>query len=326
MQHNPHNGQPQYGGYPQVTSPTLPTHSQGGLYPQIPSANMPHPNQGGPAYIPMSPQPGMNPQDYGQQQPGMGNQLFQDFGKSVGMGALTETAFSHFGNQFIGGASTTMKAQYNQSFATLKYYFNVNNSYVINKIKLLLFPLRHVYWKRRIHRHAEGEVFLPPRDDINAPDLYIPTMAFVTYVLMIGFVMGTSYEFTPEVLGITASRGLVALAIEVFLIKFGFYLLNSVTVPILDVVAYCGYKYVGIVLASLAGFIFSSLVYYVLMLVTSIFMAIFMVNTLKLLFPEMANYAEGGPTPLSLKRKYFLLGVAVLQVLFGYYLSYIILR
>jgi len=321
MYNNPQGGQPQYGGYPQVTSPTLPVHSQpGGMYPQIPSANMPHPNGGGPSYVPMSPQ-----QDYGNQPGGMGNQLFQDLGKTVGMGGLTETAFTHFGGQFIGGASTTMKAQYNQSFATLKYYFNVNNSYVINKIKLLLFPLRHVYWKRRIHRHAEGEVFLPPRDDINAPDLYIPTMAFVTYVLMIGFVMGTSYQFTPEVLGMTASRGLVALAIEVFLIKFGFYLLNSVTVPILDVVAYCGYKYVGIVLAVLGGFIFSTPVYYVLMLVTSIFMAVFMVNTLKLLFPEMANYTEG-PTHLSIKRKYFLLGVAGLQLLFGYYLSYIILR
>lgn len=30
-----------------------------------------------------------------------------------------------------------------------------------------------------------------PRTDINAPDLYLPTMAFVTYVLLTGYFMGT---------------------------------------------------------------------------------------------------------------------------------------
>lgn len=29
-----------------------------------------------------------------------------------------------------------------------------------------------------------------PRFEINAPDLYIPTMAYVTYVLVAGFVLG----------------------------------------------------------------------------------------------------------------------------------------
>jgi hypothetical protein len=30
-------------------------------------------------------------------------------------------------------------------------------------------------------------VYKPPSDDINAPDLYIPTMAFVTYCLAMGY-------------------------------------------------------------------------------------------------------------------------------------------
>lgn len=29
-----------------------------------------------------------------------------------------------------------------------------------------------------------------PRYEINAPDLYIPTMAYVTYVVLAGFVLG----------------------------------------------------------------------------------------------------------------------------------------
>jgi hypothetical protein len=53
-------------------------------------------------------------------------------------------------------------------------------------------------------------------------------------------------RFTPELLGATASRGLLLLVIEVLIVKFGFYLLNS-SLPLLDIVAYCGYKYVGYV-------------------------------------------------------------------------------
>jgi hypothetical protein len=34
--------------------------------------------------------------------------------------------------------------------------------------------------------------YQPPRDDINAPDMYIPVMALVTYVLLVGISLGTS--------------------------------------------------------------------------------------------------------------------------------------
>lgn len=53
------------------------------------------------------------------------------------------------------------------------------------------------------------------------------------------------YRFTPEVLGRVASSGMAALVFEVLFLKLGFYLLNSVAVPMLDLVAYCGYIFVG---------------------------------------------------------------------------------
>jgi hypothetical protein len=36
---------------------------------------------------------------------------------------------------------------------------------------------------------------LTPAEDINSPDLYIPTMAFVTYVLLVGLFMGTKLVY-----------------------------------------------------------------------------------------------------------------------------------
>ena len=57
----------------------------------------------------------------------------------------------------------------------------------------------------------------PPRSDVNAPDLYIPVMALVTYIVVVGLHLGYTHKFSPEVLGKTASSGLTAMVLEVFL-------------------------------------------------------------------------------------------------------------
>ena len=59
----------------------------------------------------------------------------------------------------------------------LNPYFNVSTSYVVRKLRLLVFPWRHKPWSRQMRRNeVSGSVegFKPPREDINAPDLYIP--------------------------------------------------------------------------------------------------------------------------------------------------------
>lgn len=76
----------------------------------------------------------------------------------------------------------------------------MTNSYVLQKILLILFPFRHKSWQRLVaHTAMDGkaneETFSPPRDDINAPDLYIPAMAFVTYVLLVGLSSGVKSKY-----------------------------------------------------------------------------------------------------------------------------------
>jgi len=212
----------------------------------------------------------------------------------------------------------------NLSQGVMKYYFNVNNSYVFNKIKLLLFPLRHRSWKRRIISTGTGDDFLPPRDDINAPDLYIPSMAFVTYVLLVSFVYGTVSKFTPELIGMTASTALAVLTLEVLLIKAGFYVIN-VGVPVLDLVAYCGYKFVTLVASIVVGFFLGSKIYYATSLALSGLLALFFVRTLRVvLLSESTTGAPGNMQALgesSLHKKYLLLGVGLLQPLLCYFLG-----
>ncbi|CAG8453249.1 803_t:CDS:2 [Diversispora eburnea] len=100
-----------------------------------------------------------------------------------------------FGRTAMMAGSEYMEKNINRyvSFPALKFYFKVNNSYVANKIRLILFPWKH-RWNRLVKRSEQSgqmEGFKPPRDDINSPDLYIPAMALVTYVLLTGIVAGT---------------------------------------------------------------------------------------------------------------------------------------
>eukprot|EP01114_Cavostelium_apophysatum_P020341 TRINITY_DN6794_c0_g1_i1.p1 TRINITY_DN6794_c0_g1~~TRINITY_DN6794_c0_g1_i1.p1 ORF type:complete len:323 (-),score=35.47 TRINITY_DN6794_c0_g1_i1:40-1008(-) len=275
------------------------------MSPNIPAHNAAPSNQPGGAYS--SPFDNFN---------NPGGAAFNAFSQA-GLNPITQMGLS-YGSGILGSQREIFQRSFIKNFSTLKYYYNVNNSYVINKLKLILFPLRHKFWKRSIHRQADTEGYLPPRDDINAPDLYIPTMAFISYVIIVGFVLGTTATFTPEELGVIASWGASLWLLEVVIIKFGFYLLNSLTVPVFDVVAYCGYKFVGAVLTIIGGLALGDWAYYGILLSTSIFMAIFMVRTLKLVFPE----ANAGPHQGTTRRNYFLLAIAVLQLLECYFLAY----
>lgn len=85
-----------------------------------------------------------------------------------------------------------------------------------------------------------------PRYELNAPDLYIPAMAFVTYLLIGGVSLGIQERFSPEGLGIQASTALVWAIIEVMAIWVTLYIMNIQTkLTSFDIVAFSSYKYVG---------------------------------------------------------------------------------
>ncbi|MCP9262686.1 Protein YIF1A [Dirofilaria immitis] len=87
---------------------------------------------------------------------------------------------------------------------------------------------------------------VPPRSDVNAPDLYIPLMAYVTYILISGFVLGTQKRFTPEQLGIITTNALAYLIFENLIITITRYIMNiSESLTFWHSLAYSGYKFVG---------------------------------------------------------------------------------
>ncbi|KAL9106782.1 MAG: hypothetical protein Q9227_008204 [Pyrenula ochraceoflavens] len=149
------------------------------------------------------------------------------------------------------------------SISALKHYFNVSNSYVLRKLALVLFPWRHKPWSRQQARlttsttSASGQVqeqqyasiFLPPREDLNSPDMYIPVMALVTYILLSTVLAGLRGSFHPELLGSITTTAIFVVLFEIVLLKVAMYLLNiSNESQLLDLVAYSGYKFVGIII------------------------------------------------------------------------------
>lgn len=74
-------------------------------------------------------------------------------------------------------------------------------------------------------------------------------MALVTYILLSTLLAGLQGQFQPELLGYNASKAGVVIILELVFLKLGSYFLNiSSESQLLDLVAYSGYKFVGVIM------------------------------------------------------------------------------
>uniref|UniRef100_A0A6P4EWK6 Protein YIF1 n=1 Tax=Drosophila rhopaloa TaxID=1041015 RepID=A0A6P4EWK6_DRORH len=217
--------------------------------------------------------------------------------------------------------------------AKLKYYFAVDNAYVGRKLRLLFFPYIHKDWSLRY----DQEHPVQPRYDVNAPDLYLPTMGYITYVIVAGLLLGMQKRFSPEQLGIQASSAMAYSIFELVIYSIALYVMNVKTsLKTLDLLAFTGYKYVNIVVCLMASTLFFKSGYFIALAYTSFSFGFFLLRTLrtKLLQdnspaapsgainydpygnPQQFDYSGGK------KRKlYFLFMVVVGQALFAFLLS-----
>lgn len=205
----------------------------------------------------------------------------------------------------------------------IKYYFAVDTRYVTKKLGLLFFPFTHSDWS--IKYEQDGPV--QPRYEINAPDLYIPTMAYVTYVLVAGLVLGMQDRFTPEMLSIQASTALAWTVFEIIVELITMYITNIQTnLRTLDLVAYGGYKYVGIIFAVLLSILFHRTGYFIGLIYCSISLAFFLIHTLKVqILPVGTSPQHHDPYMHSSgnkRRMYLLLFMAGIQPLLMWWLSF----
>lgn len=202
-------------------------------------------------------------------------------------------------------------------WGNLKYYFTVNNSYVKSRLKILLLPFRHKNWRRMGNGEQDESKpmqYAPPTRDCNAPDLYIPLMGFLTYILIVGYCKGTSNQFSPDVITKDASYCLVMQLIEIGVLAACLYVLNS-SISFLDLVSFSGYKYIPLVINTVVFQLLGSVAYYVSLLYTGVAVSYFTLNCMK------GSVAD--PTPENrLFRNYLLFGVSCLQLVLVCWISY----
>nr|KIR48145.1 ER to Golgi transporter Yif1 [Cryptococcus bacillisporus CA1280] len=249
-----------------------------------------------------------------------------------GMNDATAQMGMQFGKSAVAAGQEYVEKNFTRylPLQLIKVSFSVTNTYVLKKLRLILFPWRHKPWSRQNRRSTDNgavEGWQAPRDDINAPDLYIPTMALVTYTLLCALASGLQSRFHPEVLGLSLSKALAVVITEFCAIKLGCYLLDvrGSGASGVELVGYGGYKFVGIIatiVVSLLGL--GKMITLGVFIYTFAANAFFLLRSLKyVLLPDAS--VSSSVTTLShsqrSRRVQFLFFVAVAQVLWMGWLS-----
>lgn len=204
------------------------------------------------------------------------------------------------------------------STSQIKYYFAVDTHYVMKKLQLLLFPYTHTDWSVRF----EQDTPVQPRHEVNAPDLYIPLMAVVTYILVAGLCLGLQKRFSPDVLGMQASSALVWLVLEIFLILATLYVTAIQThIKTLDLLAFSSYKYVGMIVSLLSGLVMDSIGYYCVLAYCSLSLVVFMFRTLRWQVQGSGGTMEEAYSVGNKRRLYLLLFMSGLQPVMMWWLT-----
>jgi len=277
-------GQPMGGGAPGYSQPPQ-QGAQAGGYPDQSGGQYGYPQQG---YT--QPPAAVGPQGYSQPPgvPGFDAGAVGSMAAAVLQGGTQGGAFNNamgmaaaqFGERQLNDMTGQVSKYVNMG--QLKFYFQVNTTYVLSKLRLLLVPIhtggRSDPWLRV---EKEGKS-LPPKDDINAPDLYIPVMAFLTYVLSVGVALGSAGKWSPELLGTLLSQTIGWIAFEVFLVYAALWLMNVPSHPLLELAAFCSYKFVGMCFCLQAYQLTqSSPVYFAVLAWNSVATGVFLVQTIR---------------------------------------------
>ncbi|KAK2965002.1 putative Protein transport protein yif1 [Blattamonas nauphoetae] len=187
---------------------------------------------------------------------------------------------------FIRGATNTIGTQQQKVKKYLnsdkfRYYFAVSNGYVFNKLKILTFPFMKKDWVRhRVRVDSSGNsmyydptgssntsvIYHPPREDVNAPDLYIPVVGLFTYVILVCALYSIHDLYTPLVLTKTTTTIFATLAFDILLTYAVLYLFsNSARLPFMELLCWSGYIFVPLCIGRVFSLVRLSIVGYIVM-------------------------------------------------------------
>lgn len=203
------------------------------------------------------------PNLYDNNNPNDSSLLSSFFGNNVVANNLISTGLG-----VVGKEAENMRQRIDSD--RVRYYFTVNNFSVFTKMKNIIFPFLKREWTRaRISLSSnigpegvDNQIYQPPRDDPNSPDLYLPLVFFITFIILVGVIAGLKNAFKPDVLVMMATFCFSLFIFELFLACGVLYCLSRapryepvvprarsgwfsslLVIPFLQMVSYLGYKY-----------------------------------------------------------------------------------
>lgn len=131
----------------------------------------------------------------------------------------------------------------------LRNRFQVSHKYVVTKVAMMLMPFRYRFKRQDANAGGDGNDktrYYNPIDDAAAPDLYIPTMAVLTYIVLTAFITGVHTELNPVVLGSTAWVAVFSLLVETVAVMGWRYAVALPSTSFIDLFATFGYIFVPV--------------------------------------------------------------------------------
>ena len=165
----------------------------------------------------------------------------------------------------------------------LKPYFDVDNKYVLTKLKYIFFPFLN---DQKTDNSLTSIRNIQSKEEQNSeykyklerPDLYIPFMSFVTYILLTSFSISFQNEkiFDPELLGKITSKNFFLFIGNGLIIKLLLFIFTKSTLSFIECFAYSGYKFIFLVMFGiLSNFTINNLAIYVIFGVACVFDCLF---------------------------------------------------
>ena len=131
------------------------------------------------------------------------------------------------------------------SLEGLKPYFDVDNKYVLIKLRYLFLPFLKEKTGNTVNSN-EIEI----KYNIEYSDLYLPIMSFITYVLAISFITALKYPaiFNPQTLGKILSKDFSLYLINAAIIKLLMFIFLNNPLSFTEIFSLVGYKFIYMII------------------------------------------------------------------------------
>jgi len=148
------------------------------------------------------------------------------------------------------------------------------------------FTVKGDAWKRQknfdMMAGGDPDAAATPRTDVQAPDLYIPLMSFVTFLIQAGCVQGFNRgDFDMQKLFLLNSFALFFWLFETLILKGCFYFMNIANLAYMELLCYTGYKFVALCIIVVCDGLFGTLGSYAALAIFGGLYAWFFFATLK---------------------------------------------